>query len=69
MDPLVVLAYGAEQAPPLIGLEWNGISVGGVNRDVVMGSVYLPYDAQETPPSKELPVTTMHVLGISQVES
>ena len=30
------------------------ISVGGVNRDVVMGSVYLPYDAQEPPPSKEL---------------
>jgi len=24
MDPLAVLAYGAEQAPPLIGMEWNG---------------------------------------------
>ena len=23
MDPLAVLAYGAEQAPPLIGMEWN----------------------------------------------
>ena len=22
MDPLAVLAYGAEQAPPLIGMEW-----------------------------------------------
>jgi len=30
------------------------VSVGGVNRDVVMGSVYLPYDAQEPPPSKKL---------------
>jgi len=23
MDPLAVLAYGAEQAPPLIVMEWN----------------------------------------------
>jgi len=23
MDPLAVLAYGAEQALPLIGMEWN----------------------------------------------
>jgi len=23
MDPLAVLAYGAEQAPPLIGMEWT----------------------------------------------
>ena len=23
MDPLAVLAYGAEQARPLIGLEWK----------------------------------------------
>jgi len=23
MDPLAVLAYGAEQAPPHIGMEWN----------------------------------------------
>jgi len=23
MDPLVVLAYGAEQALPLIGMEWK----------------------------------------------
>jgi len=25
MDPLAVLAYGAEQALPLIGMEWNGM--------------------------------------------
>jgi len=24
MDPLAVLAYGTEQAQPLIGMEWNG---------------------------------------------
>jgi len=23
MDPLAVLAYGAEQSPPLIGMEWK----------------------------------------------
>ena len=23
MDPLAVLAYGAEQTPSLIGMEWN----------------------------------------------
>jgi len=23
MDPLAVLAYGAEQAPPLTGMEWS----------------------------------------------
>ena len=23
MDPLAVLAYGAEQAPPLIRMRWN----------------------------------------------
>jgi len=27
MDPLAVLAYGADQAPPLIGMEWNGWEV------------------------------------------
>jgi len=26
MDPLVVLAYGAEQAPTLIGMEWYRVS-------------------------------------------
>ena len=25
MDPLAVLAYGAEHASPLIGMEWNGM--------------------------------------------
>ena len=31
MDPLAVLAYGAEQALPLIGMEWNGPVTAGVS--------------------------------------
>jgi len=35
-------------------IKMSDVSVGGVNRDVVVGSVYLPYNDQEPPPSKEL---------------
>jgi len=30
MDPLAVLAYWAEQAPPIIGMELNGPQIGSV---------------------------------------
>jgi len=56
-----IVVTGAAQAKMLVQLTSRDvttvkitISVGEVNRDVVMGSVYLPYDAQEPPPSKEL---------------
>jgi len=56
-----IVVTGAVQAKMLVQLMSRDvtavkitISVGGVNRDVVMGSVYLPYNTQEPPPSKEL---------------
>ena len=56
-----IVVTGAVQAKMLVQLTSRDmtavkitISVGGENRNAVIGSVYLPYDAQEPPPSKEL---------------
>ena len=38
MDPLAVLAYGAEQAPPLIGMEWRAASQAGPMHNPMEGT-------------------------------
>jgi len=69
MDPLVVLAYGAEQAPPLIGMDWNGMDTRSMASSLLVTSLVKNRLYKTAPDIDDPPFQFIHTMDLSAVDT